>query len=54
MDNEELSKSVPDLDGQKLKNTPSFLAAEDQKRETRIVWNVIPSEYDSGPKIGID
>jgi len=42
------------LGNQKLKNASSFLVPEDQKREVPIVWDIIQSEYDSGPKTGID
>lgn len=51
---QEIGKSSADLETKKLKNTSSLLATEHQQKEVPIHWEVIQTEYDSGPKMGID
>ena len=37
-----------------LSNISDLTGAEDKKKEVPILWEVKQTEYDSGPKMGID
>jgi len=51
---QEIKKSSTNLETKIVKNTSSLLPTENQKKEVPIRWEVIETEYDSGPKMGID
>jgi hypothetical protein len=54
MVDQEIKKWGTDVKTKKLKNISGSLATENQKKEVPIHWEVKQTEYDSGPKMGID
>ena len=41
-------------ESKKLKNSSSSISIGNKKTEVPVVWEAIQTEYDSGPKMGID
>ena len=52
--NKKIERWKSQLDSRKANKISDFLAVEGQEKEGPIFWEIRQTEYDSGPKMGID